>query len=167
MNRCLSEPALLRACQKEATGVEHAHLRLCADCAERYDALVDDLHAIDAILTKTPPPTLLTSRLPRWRMGWAPVAAFVVLLAAIVSVISLRRPTPLPMTSRSTNVSGFAADVSAALFASADAGDFPQVESEPADLGVALEAGWACTQDRYFNGECNDQLSVLLFEASD
>jgi hypothetical protein len=167
MNRCLSERALLRVSLKEATGAEHAHLRLCADCAERYDALADDLHAIDAILTKTPPPALLTSRLPRWRMGWAPVAAFAVLLAAVVSVLSLRQPTPLPMTSRNTNVSGFAADVSAALFAGADAGDFPQIESGPADLRVALEAGWACTQDRYFNGECNDQLSVLLVEASD
>jgi hypothetical protein len=167
MNRCLSERALLRAHMTEATGAEHAHLRLCADCAERFDALVEDLHAIDAILTKTPPPAQLTSRVPRWRMGWAPAAACVGLLAVVVSVISLRRPTPPPMTSRSSNVSGFAADVSAALFASADAGDFSQVEAEPADLGVALEVGWACTQERYFNGECNDQLSVLLVEASD
>src|ERR1019366_2231917 len=47
MNRCLSERALLRAHMAEATGAEHAHLRLCADCAERFDALVEDLHAID------------------------------------------------------------------------------------------------------------------------
>ena len=38
-------------------------------------------------------------------------------------------------------MSAFAADVSAALFASADAGDFPQVDAEPSDLGAALEAG--------------------------
>ncbi|MGD0946019.1 MAG: hypothetical protein ABSA52_01205 [Candidatus Binatia bacterium] len=167
MNRCLSKRALLRAYLKEASGAEHAHLRLCVDCAGRYDALVDDLHAIDAILTTTPPPAVVTRRLSRWHMGWAPAAAFVVLLAAVASVISLHRPAPPPVPSRSTNVSAFAADVSLALFASADASDFPQIESAPSDLGAALEAGWACTQDGYFNGECNDQLSMLLFEESD
>jgi hypothetical protein len=167
MKRCLNERALVRLYLHEGTATQQFHLRTCADCAERYDALVDDQHASDAILTTTPPPAVVTRRLSRWHMGWAPAAAFVVLLAAVASVISLRRPAPPPMASRSTNVSAFAADVSLALFASADAGDFPQIESAPSDLGAALEAGWACTQDRYFNGECNDQLSMLLFEESD
>ncbi len=166
MNRCLGERALLRVYLKEASGSEQAHLRLCAHCAERYDAVVDDLHAIDTILTKTPPPAVATSRVSGGYMRWVPAAAFVVLVAAAASVITLRRPAP-PMASRNTNVSAFAADVSAALFAGADAGDFPHIESAPPDLGAALEAGRACTEDRYFNGECNDQLSMLLVEASD
>lgn len=164
MNRCPSERAVLSVYLKEATAAEETHLRQCAACAHRYETLVDDLHAINAVLTSAPPPMAEAGRLSGMHIGWLPAAAFVVVLTVVAGVIALRRPAPLPMTARNTAVAALAADVSAALFAETDV-DAPLMESEP--LATAFEAGRTCTQERYFDGECNDQLSVLLLEASD
>ncbi len=61
-------------------------------------------------------------------------------------------------------MSAFAADVSAALFADTDT-EFASPESEP--LAAAFQAGRTCTQEAYFNGDCSDQLSMLLWESSE
>jgi len=164
MNRCLSERAMLRVYLKEGTADEQRHLRLCAGCAESYDAFVDDLQVIGDVLANTPPPRA-ASRASAVHLRWVPVAAMAALLAVVASVLLLHRSAPQRIAARSPNVSAFAADVSAALFAGADAGDILQVDSETSYLGAALEAGVACTQERYFSGECNDQLSALFLES--
>jgi hypothetical protein len=94
-------------------------------------------------------------------------AAAVALLALVVSVSWLRQPmsAPLHVAARSANVSAFAADVSAALFANNDATTVAVASNDAPYLQAALDVGSLCTRDRYFNGECDDQLSALIFES--
>jgi hypothetical protein len=167
MKRCLSERAMLRVHTREGTAAEHEHLRLCADCAERYDKLVQDLEMLHHVL-EAPPPVHAPSRgglaLP---LRWAPLAlAALALLALAGSVVWLQRPAPVQIASRAPAVSAFAADVSAALFAnnSPTTTTTALVTNDAPYLQAALDAGSPCTRDRYFNGECDDQLSALLFE---
>ncbi len=165
MNRCLSERAMLRVYLEEGTAAERSHLRLCAACAQSYDAFVDDLQVIGDVLANTPPPPRAASRAPGVHFGWVPATVMAALLAVVASVVLLHRSAPEQIAARSPNVSAFAADVSAALFASPGAGDILPADFETSYLDAALEAGVACTQERYFNGECADQLSALFLES--
>ena len=55
MKRCLSERALVRLYLREGTATQQFHLRMCADCAERYEQLVGDLDTISQVLEAPPP----------------------------------------------------------------------------------------------------------------
>lgn len=168
MKRCLSERALLRVHTHDGTVVEREHLQGCADCAQRYDALAEDLTALQRILEE-PAPAAVAQGVSPLRLGWIPMAAAAAaLIALLVSGPWLRQPTPVPLqvALRRSNVSAFAADVSAALFANDDPSTM--VALAPSDapyLQAALDAGSPCTRDRYFNGECDDQLSALILES--
>lgn len=168
MTRCMSERALLRFHSRDGAAAEREHLRLCADCAERYDQLVEDLDALHHVL-EAPPPAAAVRRVMPLPIRWAPIAAAAVLLITIVVSVAGRRPpasVPVQVATRGTAVSAFAADVSDALFANSDStatAALPTVETSY--LQAALDAGSLCTRDRYFSGECDDQLSALLFES--
>ena len=167
MKRCLSERALLQVHNRDGTAVQKEHLRLCADCVERYDQLVEDLEVLHHVLEAAPPPVEVR-RAGVFSIGWVPVtAAAVALLAIVVSVRLLREPAtpPVQVASRSTAVSAFAADVSAALFAdSAPTTTVAFATTDAPYLQAALDVGSPCTRDRYFGGECDDQLSALILE---
>ncbi len=164
MNRCLSERALVRVYFNEASADEHAHLRLCADCAESYDRLVDDLDAIHETLATVPPPKAADTRLAPWRWGWLAAAFSVAAVAVVVSVVWLREPAPVQLAAGTRSVSAFATDVSTALFAGADSDDVAEIGEDAPYLHAALEAGQPCTENAFFNGECSDQVSALLIE---
>lgn len=166
MRRCLNERALLRVYLNEPTADDAFHLRMCADCAERYDAFVDDLEAIDAALSGTPPPAVARRVVSPWRAGWVPAAALAAAVAVVVGMTVMRSAAPPETATHRTTVSQFAADVSDAVFASAaDSEEFATAADAP-DLGAALDAGRPCTREQILEGECNDDVSVLLF-ASD
>jgi len=168
MKRCLSERALLQVHNREGTAVQQEHLRLCADCVERYDQLVEDLEALHGVLQAAPPAVEVRRAVP-FSIGWVPVAAAAVALLAIVGGVRLlRAPTapPVQVASRGTAVSAFAADVSAALFADGAPTTTGALATTDAPyLQAALDSGSLCTRDRYFGGECDDQLSALILES--
>jgi len=161
MDRCPSERGLLNIHLREGSEAQWAHLRSCADCAERYDRLVEDLLTIGAVLDAEPPPR----RAPRWvriaPLQWVPAAcALALLLGLAVSRPWQPRSAAVPMQRRS--VSTFADDLSAALFASAAPAAGAATDSEAPYLEAALEVGWPCTADRFLNGDCNDQVSAFV-----
>lgn len=165
MNRCLKERALLNISAGEGTAAQHAHLRVCADCAERYEAFTDDLKIIGDVLVQTPPTGIAVSRVPAALVRWVPLAAAAaVLLAVGLTVTRLYAPTLVQVAARSGNVPAFAADVSAAVFASDDDATM-QMASDAPYLRAALEAGLPCPQVGVFEGECDDQISALAFES--
>jgi len=167
MKPCLSERALLRVHSRDGTAAEREHLQLCPECAERYDALAEDLHLLRRTLEEPEPATPQLASRPLG-LGWVPLAVAAALFALVASVPWLRHPIPAPLevASRSSNVSAFAADVSAAVFADNDATTTVALASNDAPyLQAALDAGSPCTGDRYFDGECDDQLSALLLES--
>jgi len=164
MNRCLRERTLLEIVFGDGTAAQHAHLRLCADCAERYDALSDDIETMSSTLARTAPPVRVKIDVSRVLMRWVPLGAVAaVLLIAGATVNLLRAPVPAPLALSSSNVPAFAADVSAALFASGDDAGSASVDDAPY-LQAALEAGLPCTQERFFDGECEDQVFALVME---
>ena len=165
MKWCLAERTLLRIHAGDATVAQRQHLRLCADCTERYDALVDDLMVLNCIMEAPPPARAVHAS--AFRRGWAPLTAAAVALVGVFIVTTwVRQPAPLQVAARTAAVSAFAADVSAALFANGDAATTVALATNDAPyLQAALDAGALCTRDRYFNGECDDQLSALLYES--
>jgi hypothetical protein len=167
MKRCLSERGLLRVSTGEGASAEQIHLWLCADCAERYDALTNDLQAIGDVLVQAPPRGLMTSRAATVLVRWVPAAAAaMVLLGVGLAVTRLLTPAPVQVAAaRSETVSAFAADVSEALFATDDTSDGAQIAFDAPYLQAALDAGLPCTREGFANGQCNDEVSGLVFES--
>ncbi len=165
MNQCLRERALLRIFLHEGTSAEQAHLRLCADCAEHYDLLLEDLEAIRRAL-QAPPPRVSPIRgaLPR-RVQWMTAAIAVAALGMLIlSVAWLRRSSRMQVAAHVGSASTFATDLSNALFPTSDTGEVLQLAAEAPYLEAALEMGQPCTQDRFFAGQCDDQLSPVPTE---
>lgn len=163
MKQCLTKRALVRVATREGSVAEHGHLQLCADCSERYDALVEDLDAIGRIFEAPPPAGL------RWRAA-LPLTAMLPAAATLLAVIALavgvgqwRTAGPAPAASRES-LSLLAADVSAALFAPAAAATLPQLAAVTPDVQGALDTGRPCTQEQFLSGACDDQLQALVFE---
>jgi len=169
MKRCLSERALFRVRSQDGTAAEREHLQVCPDCAQRYDALDEDLSLLQRVLEEREPAAAVQHLSPRLRLGWMTLAAAAAaVLALVVSVPLLHQPTPAPVQTavRHSSVSAFAADVSAALFANNDATTAVALATTDAPyLQAALDAGAPCTRERYFNGECDDQLSALILDS--
>jgi hypothetical protein len=164
MNRCLNERALVALHTREATPAQQAHVRLCADCAERYDSVVADLKTIGRVL-KTPPPAWEARRVLASWVRWVPAAiACAALLLVILDVAWVRRLSPMQGARRVDHDVTFAADLSNALFAAVDANSIQPNIIEVSYLDAALDAGHPCTQDRYLNGDCNDDVSALMIE---
>jgi hypothetical protein len=164
MNHCLSERMLFRIYLHERLGTERAHLRLCADCAERYDDLTEDLETISRVLEAPPPASKIRGVSPWWR--WVGVAtACTALIALVVGVTQPRDEAGIEVAAGTSAVSAFAADLSAALFATSGTHARRQFAEEAPYLTAALEAGEPCTRDRFLTGECNDQLSALLMDS--
>ncbi len=161
MKRCLDERSLLRIFLKDGTAAEEAHLRSCAGCAERYEAVDDDLQVIGEILTRTPPPVRVVRR-RNWHIRWIPAAAVAALLVA--SVALLRRPEVLVPAVRQATVATFAAEMSAALFGTVGMGHGWQVATEAPQFGRTLDGGWSCAQYHLLPGECadDDHVAALL-----
>ncbi len=110
--------------------------------------------------------SLPCARVSPWRAGWVPATALAAVVAVVVGMTVMRSAAPPQTATRRTTVSQFAADVSDAVFASAaDSEEFAMAADAP-DLGAALDAGWPCSREQFLEGECNDDVSVLLF-ASD
>ena len=162
MNRCLSERALLRVSTEGGSVAEHSHLQLCADCAERYDALAEDLALIGRAL-QAPPPREMPSP-SAWRVAWVPAGASIAVIGAMVGILWWREPSPARVAARPTAISTFAADLSAALFATSRTAAPTQLASEAPYLEAALDEGQPCTRDRFLAGQCSDELSALLTE---
>jgi len=169
MRQCMSERALLRFHSRDGRATEREHLRLCADCAERYDQLVEDLSTLHLALEAPQPAVAAVRRFAPFSVRWASIATAAAMLAAaiLVSVAGRHPPVvPVQVASRSTAVSAFAADVSAAVFAdsgSASTAALPTLETSY--LQAALDVGTPCTRAQYFSGECYEQLSALLSES--
>ena len=170
MNQCLSERVLLQIYMREGLDAQRSHLRLCADCAERYDHLTEDLETIGQVL-EAPPLHSKVREVPSWRQGWIPAAATcMALIVLALGITRLRQPPPVHVAQRPGSFSAFAKDLSTALFATADVTVVaPLVQEasyrEASYLVVALEAGQPCTQESFFSGECNDQLSAFAIES--
>ncbi len=164
MNRCLDERVLLRMYMHESSAAEQSHLRLCADCTEHYDQLVVDLETIGHAL-EAPPSAAVSRRASAARMPWVPAAVACAALAVVMLVFAwVRRSSPVQVATRIHSVSAFAGDLSDALFATSAASAFVPLAEEAPYLEAALNAGQPCTQDRFFRGACNDQLSALMIE---
>ncbi len=111
------------------------------------------------------PPRVLPRPVFGASVSWATAAAALILLVGFAWGVGWWvSDEPVSLATRTANVSAFAADVSAALFATNDATGLLQLASDAPDLQAALEAGWPCTQARFLNGECDDQVSALFFE---
>lgn len=164
MKPCLNEQTLLQLYAGDGSAAERQHLRLCADCAEHYDSLAEDLDTLRHILAAPPPRRALRHANP---VSWLPVAAAAVaLLAVLVGIPRLRRQASAPAENAAAgaSVAAFAADVSAALFADgAPPVTVALATTDTSYLQAALDSG-PCTRDRYLDGVCDDQLSALLFE---
>ncbi len=164
MNACLSERALLAVYANDASAAERAHLQQCAACGERYGALTHDLNLIDTVLSAPPPRSLTVShpslRRPVWVLTAAAVSAA---LAVLVVAAWLQTPAPVEVAVREPGVTGFAADVSAAIFAGVEE-DVTPASTEAPYLRAALDVGGPCTTDAFFRGECSDQISALFLE---
>lgn len=164
MNRCLNERALLALYCEDGSPGAQSHLRLCADCAERYDALGDDLALIEMTLESTPPAPIRRRALPlRPRLLAAALGTFA---AFALGITVLHWPTPPQTTAQRGTLPAFADDVSEAVFANTGVSDVAQLAPDTPYTRAALEAEWPCTQDRFLSGECTDQLSALLFEGN-
>jgi hypothetical protein len=160
----LNERALLGVHLRERVPGAEAHLRLCADCAERYDQLVDDLETIGTVLET--PPVGEIRRAVGWQPAWIPVAVGCAALAVVALHLAWRRPAALVQEAANTaSLAAFTDDLSDALFPVADADALPGPGSDLPYVEAALEAGQPCTSARFFNGECNDQVSALLVES--
>ncbi len=165
MSRCLNERALLAIYTHEGTAAEQAHVRLCADCAERYELLVRDLKTIGQVLEALPP-AWEGQRVWAWRGPWLPVAiAAGAILVVALGIARVRLSSPVQVALSVNDVSAFTADLSNALFATGDANAIPGMVAEGSYLDAALDAGYSCTQDRFLTGECDDQLSALMIES--
>ena len=90
MNRCLNERALLRMYTHESTAAERSHLRLCADCAERYDLFTEELEAIGHVLQSPPRLAIEPRRLWSIQMPWVPATAGCLALLALVLGVAWR-----------------------------------------------------------------------------
>lgn len=165
MNRCLNERALLQIYTREGTVAEQSHLRLCADCAERYESLVQDLETIGRVL-EAPPPVWEDRRVSAWRLAWIPAAvACAALLLVSLDVASVRRSSPVQVARGLASDAVLAADLSNALFANSDANALSTGIVEVSYLDAALDAGHPCTQERFLDGDCDDQLSAFMIES--
>ncbi len=165
MNGCLNERALLALYCEEEDPIGRSHLRLCADCAERYDALTEDLDLIGMTLKGTPPVPLRVRTLPL-RPRLLAAAALGTLAAFVIGITVLQRPTPSQTVAHHSSLSALASDVSDAVFSNATLSDDSQLALETAYTRAVSEADWPCTQDRFLDGECTDQLTALLFEGN-
>ena len=164
MNRCLGERGLLRVHSREGSAAERRHLQLCADCAEHYEQLVEDLETIGRALER-PAPAGEGSRALAGRVPWMPVAvACATLLAVIVDVAWIRRSSPVRLVAQTRSVSAFATDLSDALFAPNTETSVARLPREAPFLDAALDAGRPCTRSEFLAGECDDQLSALFVE---
>ncbi len=163
MNGCLNERALLALYCGEENPKGRSHLRFCADCAERYDALAEDLELIETTLNGPPPARTPARGLPL-RPPLLAAAALGTFAAAVIGIIALHHSTPPQTVARRATLSAFASDVSEAVFANPALNDLSQVASDTPYARAAREADWPCTQDRFLEGECTDQLTALLFE---
>jgi hypothetical protein len=139
-------------------------LRLCADCAQRYEQFVEDLDTIGLVLA-TPPPASAVARVwwPRQTQLMAAATACTLLVAVALGVAWLRQPSRVDAATPRHNTEAFAADLSDALFAS-DITGVSSVAAEAPYLEAALDAGQPCSGDRFLAGECNDALSAYLIE---
>jgi len=163
MNRCLNERALVRMLSREETAAERCHVRLCADCAERYDELVEDLDKIGQTLVAVPPGVV--RRMPMVRVPWLPAAiACATVLAVVLDVAWVRRSSPLRLATRTSNIAAFTSDLSDALFATSDGNIVAQLPGDTPYLDAALEAGRPCSSEQFLAGECNDEVSAWLVE---
>jgi hypothetical protein len=163
MKRCLSERALVRLYLHEGTAAQQVHLRMCADCAERYEQLIGDLGTIGQVLEA--PPVGEIGRVPIWRLRWVPAAiACAVLVVVVLDAAWLRRSSPVEVALRTSDVSAFATDLSDALFGTNDASVLPVAGVEAPYLEAALEVGRPCTRERLLTGECSDEVFAFLTE---
>jgi len=166
MTRCLNERALVRVYFKDGTAAEHSHLRWCADCAEAYDRLVDDLEAIHETLASVSPAPLAAAHAVPWRRAWVPLAALALaVIAIVVGVLWRQPPAPIQVAAETRSVSAFGRDIASALFPGAGIDTVAEFGSDAPYLYAALEAGRPCSEDAFVNGECSDQVSALMFGA--
>jgi hypothetical protein len=165
MKRCLSERALVRLHLNEGTAAQQFHLRMCTNCAKRYELLVHDLKTIGHVL-ESPPPAWEGGRVLAWRVPWLPVAiASAAILVVALDIAWVQLSSPVQVALSVNDVSRFTADLSNALFATGDANAVPEMVAEVSYLDAALDAGHPCTPDRFLTGDCDDQLSALMIES--
>ena len=152
----------------EGTAAEYDHLRLCADCAERYDALLEDLELIGDVL-KGPPPRrpafagAFSSRVPRLAVAGAGIA----MLAVVLAAGSLWRRSPATAEPQAANVRGLAEEVSIALLSADDLQPVSASGPDVSDVRAALSGRWPCPWEESGGAECDDDLSALLGQSAE
>ncbi len=165
---CLRERRYLSVQAGEGTPAEYRHLRQCADCAERYDALLEDLELIGAVLT-APPPRLsapagaFSSRVPRLTVAGAGIATLAVALVA--GNLWLR--SPVTAAREPANVGGLAEEFSIALLSADDLQPVSATGPDVSDVRAALSGHWPCPWEESGGGECDDDLSALLGQSAE
>ncbi len=162
MRQCLSERRLLECYSGDGPSADHAHLRGCADCADRFDRLRDDLDALGRVLEGPPPAVVRRSFRASFGLGWAAAVVAAALLGVIIIGRSQsRQPARPQLTAAQVDVSGFSRDLSAALFASGEAEARP-TDADVAYLQAALGDEWPCTREQMLNGECDGPVYALV-----
>jgi len=157
MNRCLTDQLLLQLHAGEATAEQRFHVRICADCAERYEELAGDLATITRTLAGPPPRVLRTLPLWRHRAVLGTLACAASALCATMMVWRLNAVSHRTTVSPST-VAAFADDVSAAVFTPTDTA---ALTFDTSVLAAALDGGRPCTGAGVLSGDCTDEVSAL------
>ena len=165
---CLSERRFLSVQAGEGTAADYNHLRLCADCAERYDALLEDLELIGEVL-KAPPPRLpatagaFSSRVPRLAVAGVGVT----ILAAVLVAGGVWRRSAVSVLPEPANVGGLAEEISIALLSADDLLPASAPGPDVSEMHAALSGRWPCPSVESASGECDDDLSALLGQSAE
>jgi hypothetical protein len=149
MSRCVNDHALWLLSEGQASCINRAHVAVCADCAARYQRLVNDLEVLRAALTAAPP--VLAARTRRRATGAAwltAMAATAAMLWLAWSGLWLLGPSPsvVPQGGGQQAVWSFWEGVSETLFGPDDVGAVETVDLpfDLTDLQTALGGEWTC-----------------------
>ena len=139
MTTCVREEALVALATGDADPAAAAHVRSCAACAARLDALRDDLSLLRTALRDAPLPLPVHRPIGVWAFG---AAVSVTAALAILLAHTLRAPeSPTSLAAvPAAHTAAFADEVASAVFSGASA----RSSDDSAALIAALSGGGHC-----------------------
>jgi hypothetical protein len=95
MSRCVNDHTLWLLSEGQASCTNRAHVAVCADCAARYERLVNDLKGLKVVLDAAPPVLAARTRRRPSGMTWlTTMAATAAMLWLAWTGLWLLGPTP-------------------------------------------------------------------------
>lgn len=170
MKRCVSDRTLWLVAEGEATAADRDHVQSCVACTARYQRLDHDLATLRVALSGAPPRRMVRQSAVPVRWHWPTATAAVVLIALAWGSLWFQGPSwpNLAPVDGQEAVASFLAEVSLALFASADAELFGEVAWPAFALdspvpSVAVDDEWGCdSEPLWFDVQCETQPFLLL-----